>query len=271
MNPDIVSEWIELQARAAGAESLIIGMSGGVDSALVAGLCTRTKLKVVGVIMPCHSSADAMDRAKEVVEKFGIINHTVNLDESFKSIKDQLPAPTNVNFCEGALRSCLRAPVLDYVAKLYNGIIVGTGNKDEDEVTRYYQKRGDGAVDISPIAKIHKSGVYALAREIGVPESVLDARPSADLWGGEDHDDEKELGMTYIEIENAIRAAQKFSDGYVRDTHLIAAAENTNGREREILSKLAQMEKQTRHKTMIPVFLIEDEDLGVCSGASQNC
>lgn len=267
-----ISKWIEDQARSARASSLVVGVSGGVDSALVTGLCTRTSLPVIGVIMPCHSSWDAMERAHEVVSKFGVTSHVVHLDDAFQSITSQLPEPSHKNFCHGAMRSCLRAPTLDYVAKLYNGIIVGTGNKDEDEVTRYYQKRGDGAVDISPIAKLHKSQVYILAKEIGVPESVLRARPSADLWGGDEHDDESELGMTYDEIEKGIRSAQKFSESEsVRDIHLIMAAGHVQGREREVLLKLAEMEKNTRHKTMIPVFHINDANFSMRHGTGQDC
>lgn len=247
-----IASWIENKAREAGATSLIVGISGGVDSALVAGLCSMTSLPTWGVIMPCHSSSGAMVRAGEVIDKFKIKNHTIDLDEVFACITRQLPDPekSRVNFCQGALRSCLRAPVLDYVAKLYNGIIVGTGNRDEDEVTRYYQKRGDGAVDISPIAKLHKSQVYELAREIGVPESVRNARPSADLWNGLEHDDEDELGMTYREIEAGIKAAEKFSNGGdVSSTHLEqAAGEDCADRERVVLLKLAEMEKSSRHK-----------------------
>lgn len=257
---DDISSWIETKAREAGATSLIVGISGGVDSALVAGLCSITSMPVWGVIMPCHSSPDAMVRACEVIHKFKIKNHTIELDEVFACITQKLPDPekSRVNFCHGALRSCLRAPVLDYVAKLYNGIIVGTGNRDEDEVTRYYQKRGDGAVDISPIAKLHKSQVYDLAREIGVPDSVLNARPSADLWNGTVHDDEDELGMTYHEIEFGIKAAEKFSNGEdVSSTHLEQAArEDYTDRERVVLLKLAEMEKNSRHKanSNIPVL-----------------
>jgi NAD+ synthase len=257
MHANIISEWIENQAKEASATSLVVGVSGGVDSALVAALCSRTSLKVIGVVMPCHSSSSSIKRAMDVVQKFGVTFHKVELEKAFDSITSQLPYADDVKFCHGALRSCLRAPTLDYIAKLYNGIIVGTGNKDEDEVTRYYQKRGDGAVDISPIAKLHKSQVYALASELGVPESVLNARPSADLWGGEEHDDEEELGMTYDEIEKGIRTAQAFTnDENINDSHLVLAASSAKGRDRDVLLKLAEMEKRSRHKINIPVLKI---------------
>jgi NAD+ synthase len=251
-----ISTWIEKQAKIAGATSLIVGISGGVDSAVTAGLCKNTSLSTIGVLMPCHSSPESITRAQEVVDHFKIESHHVNLEDSFESIRKQLPDPDNVNFCQGALRSCLRAPTLDYVAKLYNGIIVGTGNRDEDEVTRYFQKRGDGAVDICPISKLHKSQVYALASELGVPKSVIDAVPSADLWGGEYQSDEQELGMTYADIEWGIKQAEKFLPEGVTEVSSrelkLAACE---GR-KDILLKLASMEEKSRHKMNpnLPVF-----------------
>lgn len=252
-----ISNWIENQAKCAGATSLIVGISGGVDSAVTAGLCSKTSLPTIGVIMPCQSSAESVSRALEVIEKFKINHHQVNLEGAFECITKQLPEPENVKFCQGALRSCLRAPTLDYVAKLYNGIIVGTGNRDEDEVTRYFQKRGDGSVDISPIAKLHKSQVYELAKELGVPKSVIDATPTADLWGGEHQSDEQELGMTYNDIEWGIKQAEKFLPDGVREVSSrelrLAACE---GDRKDILLKLADMEEKSRHKMNpnLPVF-----------------
>lgn len=253
------SKWIETRAKLAGAKSLIVGISGGVDSAVTAALCSKTSLQTIGVIMPCHSSPDAVSRAKEVVEKFNIKHFCVNLEDAFKSITSQLPEPENANFCQGALRSCLRAPTLDYASKLYNGIIVGTGNRDEDEVTRYFQKRGDGSVDICPIAKLHKSQVYALARELGVPQSVIDATPSADLWGGQYQSDEQELGMTYDDIEWGIKQAEKhLSPGTteVSSRELRAAALWEDGPSKDLLVRLADMEEKSRHKMNpnLPVF-----------------
>ena len=101
--------WIETQAKEAGAEALIVGISGGVDSAVTAAICSRTSLPVVGVIMPCQSSPNAILRAEEVVRVFNLKRHYVNLETSFESITSQLPEPMQKNTCHGALRS-LRAP-----------------------------------------------------------------------------------------------------------------------------------------------------------------
>lgn len=276
-----ISNWIKEQAKEAGATSLVVGISGGVDSALVAALCARTGMRTVGVRMPCQSSPSSLSRADEVIKKFNLKGATVDLAKSFSSISSQLDelradSTTPLNSSDGALRSCLRAPTLDYVSKLTNGIIIGTGNRDEDEVTRYFQKRGDGCVDISPIAKLHKSEVYELSAYLGVPKSVLLAVPTADLWGPDSgQEDEKELGLTYAEVERGIRLGQEKNRSFyhgcsyqvdlprsnVKSYDFLEAAKNTNNiKDIELLTKLAIMELKSRHKTDLPVCVPPELD-----------
>lgn len=276
---DFISGWIKEQAEGAHAKSLIVGISGGVDSALVAALCAKTGMLTVGVQMPCHSSPNSLARGQEVINAFKLQNfHTVNLEKAFDCIREQVanfwasgdltlndPKPTQEAVerfqgaeATGALRSCLRAPTLDFVGKIYQGIIVGTGNRDEDEVTRYFQKRGDGCVDISPIAKLHKSEVYELSKFLGVPQSVLDAKPSADLWGPDSgQEDEKQLGLTYDEIEWGIRYAEEQVDGTRYEHFAIASVSSVAERQASVLVKLAHMERSSRHK--------ENPNLPVCN------
>jgi len=262
-----IADWIKERARIAHATTLVVGVSGGVDSALVIALCKQTGVHTVGVMMPCHSSSHSLDRGKELLEKFWVPSHTVVLDEAHRTIAGQIcgeiPADHSLGLsaisreAQGALRSCLRAPTLDYVGKVYNGIIVGTGNRDEDEVTRYFQKRGDGCVDISPIAGLHKSEVYQLAKFLGVPSSILDATPTADLWGPDSgQTDEGQLGITYPEVEWGIRLADKF--GGTRKEHFYSALDNAGyndatgpdltDRQFHVLKTLGQMEAASRHK-----------------------
>lgn len=265
------ADWILKQAYKAQAESLVVGISGGVDSAVVAGLCAKTGRQTYGVIMPCHSSQSSIDRAEEVIKTFGITRVFVDLATAHASISSQVPFGGDyLKTGKSALRSCLRAPTLDYVAKLTKGIIVGTGNRDEDEVTRYFQKRGDGSVDISPIAKFHKSEIYQLSEVLGVPKSVIEATPSADLWGPDaGQEDEKELGLTYDEVEWGIQFAQRNSrlpttfTGGVTAAHFEAARALANrldipltDRQQYVLTKLQHMETMSRHKanTNLPVF-----------------
>lgn len=264
-----ITNWIADQAYFAHASSLVVGVSGGVDSAVVLALCMRTGYQTIGVVMPCHSTPSAMDRAHEVCDKFRSTRFKIDLSQIHDNIVHQVRSfpyvPEIGKDATGALSSCLRAPVLDFVAKFSKGIIVGTGNRDEDEVTRYFQKRGDGAVDISPIAKLHKDEVYELAEYLGVPKSVIEATPSADLWGPDGgQTDEGQLGMTYPEISEAIRTAGLFSKtGDVTCENLMQAANaEQNPRLAQVMRELAQMEISSRHKANpnLPVCPITDED-----------
>lgn len=269
-----IAAWIADRIEKAKAKTAVVGLSGGADSALVAILCKwAMKENVVVVKMPCHSSPSSLDRANELIEKFQLRAVEVKLDDAFDSISGQVNGfGEKGNGASGALRSCLRAPTLDFVAKLTNGLIIGTGNRDEDEMTRYFQKRGDGAVDCSPIAKLHKSEVYQLLRYCKCPQSIIDATPTADLWGPDSgQEDEKELGLTYPEVEWGIRvllddpakASFKFLVRQISHTlDPIRRAELTktlstyfNERQLHVLMTLTTMEENSRHKAeMPPVF-----------------
>ena len=253
-----ISDWIKERAEMAHAKTLVVGISGGVDSALVLALCKKTGMPVVGVMMPCHSSPSSLDRGKELLDQFQVLYHTVDLSGAHDLILNQI---ANQGFlgnveraksreAQGALRSCLRAPTLDFVGKVYDGIIVGTGNRDEDEVTRYFQKRGDGCVDISPIAQLHKSEVYQLARHLEIPQSILSATPTADLWGpNSGQTDEGQLGLTYDEVEWGIRLAEK--NGGTRKENFDLVLKKLPGleeRSKHVLRRLGTMEEISRHK-----------------------
>ncbi len=261
-----IRAWIKEQVLGAGATTAVVGISGGADSALVALLCKGIpEIRTVGVWMPANSSPSSLERARELDLKTGLHTITFDLGAAFSSFVEQAQAagiahPENreiPNSATGALRSCLRAPVLDFVGKLTNGIIVGTGNRDEDELTRYFQKRGDGSVDISPIAKLHKSEVYQLLKYLGCPQSIIDAVPTADLWGADaGQEDEKELGVTYAEVEWAIRendATQVITnDGWGPS---LTKFLSYTPRQIEVLQKVAKLEKASRHKASLPPVL----------------
>lgn len=259
------ARWIRFQAERANSTSLVLGISGGVDSAVTGALCVKTGLPTIGVIMPCHSSPESLSRAIEAIESLGMIRYFFNLEPAFDSIMNQTNETERPIFeskdIAGALRSCLRAPTLDFVAKRNQAIIVGTGNRDEDEVTRYFQKRGDGSVDICPIAKYHKSEIYQLASHLEVPESIIKATPTADLWGpNSGQEDEKELGLTYDEVEWGIQTAESYkqTEGPLREWHFqdVLRDLQLSNRQKTVLAKLADMEYRSRHKenSDLPVF-----------------
>ncbi len=264
--------WIKEKIEEAGAKTAVVGLSGGADSALVAILCQQVVPTFV-VKMPCHSSPSSLARADELIGAFPKLQPIrVDLIEAFQSIAHQVNATLghdSNNASDGALRSCLRAPTLDFVAKRVNGLIVGTGNRDEDEVTRYFQKRGDGCVDISPIAKLHKSEVYQLLTYLKCPKSIIDAIPSADLWGpNSGQEDEKELGLTYKEIEWAIGFNERseifdYDECNNYDSKPFPRAEllTLTPRQFEVLKKVAHLEKISRHKAELPpVFDIREDN-----------
>lgn len=279
---DHITDWIREYAKKAGVSTLVLGLSGGIDSALCALLCKRTGLPLVCVNMPCHSSSSAYDRAKAFADENHIQLLKVDLSAAHAVIADQLTVQAPFDWrskgSAGGLRSCLRAPTLSYVAHATNGLIVGTGNRSEDRITRYFQKFGDGCVDFSPIADLWKSEVNALfaflAAEAGNgkvgagSQAILDAKPSADLWGADSgQEDEKELGITYDEIEWADR--EDLENGIIFNDEKPEYNSDWSSytpREKVIVSTLHRMEKVSRHKQNLsmPVCYVHDPRLDLC-------
>lgn len=288
---DYIATWMKDYATKAGAKAFVLGLSGGIDSALCAQLCLRAGIPTVVVNMPCHSSSSAYDRAASFAKEIGLDLLKVDLSSAHAVIADQFavqaPHDWNSKGSAGALRSCLRAPTLSFLAHATNGIIVGTGNRSEDRITRYFQKFGDGCVDFSPIADLHKSEVYALFKFLAEEKTgsmgpgaaaIYNAKPSADLWGADSgQEDEKELGISYEEIEWADRedvATEEEHEGYIGQTITLPgivcydrAPElhpkwwNYTPRQQEIISKLHHMEKVSRHKMNpnMPVCIVHSE------------
>jgi NAD+ synthase len=267
-----ISNWIKTYANDAGIKALIVGLSGGIDSALIALLCKNTMIPTICVTMPCCSDVDTMDRANNFAIDFGLKTLNVYLETAYQSIRDQcggggydryFGAPNTLadHKTKGTLKSCLRAPVLSYMANAHRGLVVGTGNRSEDNLIRYYNKFGDGCADISPIGDLFKSEVYNLFAHVTInnganslmPESAMwiyNAKPTADLWGKhEKQTDEEELGITYDEIEWADRENTK-NDIIVDNADPVRHREwaRYTTRQREVIAKIHQMEKMSRHK-----------------------
>ncbi|MBM7855111.1 NAD+ synthase [Desulfohalotomaculum tongense] len=203
---DKLSAWLEAKLKESGTKSFIVGLSGGVDSAVVAGLCQRVRPNdTYGVIMPCHSNPDDAKYGRMVAEAFNIPVKEVVLDEVFDALVARLtdePYEKNKqNLAFANIKPRLRMTTLYFYASKYKGLVVGTGNKAEITVG-FYTKYGDGGCDLLPIANLVKAQVYELARYLGVPQPIIDKKPSAGLWHG--HDDEEEMGVTYRELDRYI-------------------------------------------------------------------
>lgn len=199
-------EWLREKALEANAKGLIVGLSGGIDSSVVAFLIKKAfPENSLGVIMPIHSQpADQLD-AEKLVEVTGIKHYVVDLSDDHTNIKNkvvgQLDGDINDRGADSNLRARLRMSTLYTFSNALNYLVVGTDNAAE-EMTGYFTKYGDGGVDVLPIARLTKREVYAWGEYLGVPESVLKRSPSAGLWEGQT--DEAEMGVTYDAIDDYI-------------------------------------------------------------------
>jgi len=186
--------------------SLIIGVSGGVDSAVSSTLAAKTGLKTIVVSMPIYQGEDQLKRANQHIDWLRNNYENVesneidltNLFDKFSELFSQQSGHALAN-----TRSRLRMVTLYHIASLNNGLVVGTGNKVEDFGIGFYTKYGDGGVDISPIADLLKSEVFKLADHLGIVSSIQKAKPTDGLWD-DDRSDEDQLGATYEELEWAM-------------------------------------------------------------------
>lgn len=279
---EMIVERMRAQARQAGVDRAEVDISGGIDSATVAALAVRAfgAGHVVGVYTSIHSSEDSRRRARLVAERFGFPLVELDLAPAYELIVEStrreferldLPFPDPGDPAQrtafGGFRSCLRAPVGRFVNRAFGGgIRQGTGNRDEDELIRFYQKGGDGEVDCNWIAGLFKSEVWQLAAHLGVPHDVIDATPSPDLWAvGERHTDEGELEeltgvpLTYTRpggplgtIEWASRENAK--NGCVTGAAAALPPEELGYGEAQsrVILALRRMERATRHKAEPP-------------------
>lgn len=201
-----LTHWIKEEIQKAGAQGAVIGLSGGIDSSVVAGLCKRAfPENVLGVIMPCYSHPQDAKDGKMVAETFSIPYEEVVLDEPFDWFVHRFTGEEyDIHSCEltvANIKPRLRMLTLYYMAAKHNYLVVGTSNKAEI-VVGHYTKYGDGAADILPLANLVKAQVKELAEELGVPQRIIDKAPSAGLWFG--HCDEQEMGVSYKDLDHYI-------------------------------------------------------------------
>ena len=223
-----ISNWIKEYAISLPftPPSLIIGVSGGIDSAVTSTLCAKTGFKTIAVSMPIkqnHSQHELSVRhLKWLQDKFtNVETITIELDEVFRSFELTM---TNFNnkLAFANSRSRLRMVTLYQIAQANNGIVVGTGNKVEDFGVGFYTKYGDGGVDISPIADCTKTDVWNIGKSLGVIDEIIEAAPTDGLWD-DSRNDESQLGLTYEQIEEAMtNSNSKYYDKYkkVREPNL---------------------------------------------------
>jgi NAD+ synthase len=199
--------WIRNQVKQARARGIVLGLSGGVDSSVVAALAKEAvgKNRLLALILPCHSQKQDLADARSVAKKLGIKTQTVDLSKIYDNFLKILPKANNL--ARMNLKPRLRMAILYYFANKLNYLVCGTGNKSE-LMAGYFTKHGDGATDILPIGYLLKRQVKVLAKELGIPKYIITKAPTAGLWPGQT--DEGEMGITYAELDNILeRLVQK--------------------------------------------------------------
>ncbi len=195
-----IVEWIKDIVRSSGAGGIVIGLSGGIDSAVAAALCKKAVgEKILALVIPCHSEPCALSDSERVTGAFGIKTEKVDLTAVYDLLVSVLPSSNK--FANANLKPRLRMTVLYHYAKMLNCLVAGTGNRTEIEIG-YFTKYGDGAADFMPLAGLLKRDVRSLACELGVPEEIINKPPTADLWKGQT--DEGEIGISYEELDDII-------------------------------------------------------------------
>ena len=204
-----ISNWIKdyVNAMPNKAESLVIGISGGIDSSVSSTLSAMTGLKTIVVSMPIKQKKTQHDLSLKhqqwLIKNFKNVEvHTLELDKLFETFKSSLSKFNNEHGMANS-RARLRMTTLYQVAAANKGIVVGTGNKIEDFGVGFYTKYGDGGVDISPIGDCKKTEVWELGRELKILDEIINAQPTDGLWD-DGRTDEDQLGLSYKELEEAI-------------------------------------------------------------------
>lgn len=249
---DYIVDWLKDYATNAGVNGFVVGVSGGIDSAVTSTLCAKTGLNVLVVEMPIHQAKSHVSRAHEHIaqlkQRFDNVSDTrTDLSPVFEEFKTEVFLDGDQSTIDMALantRARLRMTTLYYYAGLYKLLVAGTGNKVEDFGVGFYTKYGDGGVDLSPIADLLKSEVYALGDYLKVPESIMEAAPSDGLFG-DARSDEDQIGASYPELEWAMKMDDE------------GKTENDfEGREKEAFKIYKRYNNSNKHK-MIPIPICE--------------
>ena len=219
---NFIVNWIKNYTKSINKQpvSLIIGVSGGVDSALTSTLCAKTGLKTIAISMPIKQNSSQHDLSIKHLDWLknnfdNVQTLTIDLDKVFDSFSS-LMKDFNNTLAFANSRSRLRMITLYQVAQAKKGIVVGTGNKVEDFGVGFYTKYGDGGVDISPIADCTKSDVWNMGKLLGVINEIIEAAPTDGLWD-DSRNDESQLGLTYQQIEEAMEnPSSKFYNRYLK-------------------------------------------------------
>lgn len=247
-----INDWLIEYLKKSKCNGFVVGVSGGIDSALTSTLCARTGYPTLCIDMPILQSENEINRAENHIKwlkkNYNNVSHiTIDLNntfETFKSSVEKTENPNN-NLSLANSRSRLRMTTLYYFSGIHNYLVAGTGNKVEDFGVGFYTKYGDGGVDISPIADLTKTNVFEIASKLNVIDEILKAKPTDGLWD-DGRTDEDQIGATYSELEWAM--VQKDNN---------KTPDDFTGRDKEVLKILMKFNSQNSHKMdPIPIFKV---------------
>lgn len=222
--------WIKERVESAGCKGIVLGLSGGIDSAVVAALANKAfPSNVTGIIMPCHSNRQDEEHALLVAEALGIKTKKADLSSIFDKFLEELGDDDTQSLAVANIKPRLRMTTLYYYAQSNRYLVAGTGNKSEFTIG-YFTKHGDSGVDIFPISDFVKEEVRELARFLNIPEIIITKPPSAGLWEGQT--DEDEMGISYKQLDHYIQTGEA---------------------EDEIKEKIETMKRQSKHKKRFPL------------------
>ncbi len=236
-----IINWIKEKVNEARAKGIVIGLSGGIDSSIVAVLCKKAfPNNIQGVIIPCGSNPLDRKHAEMVAEKYSIPYEVVDLQDVFKTKvrlleKEEYNPEKHRGLAIANIKPRLRMTTLYYFANKFNYLVAGTDNKSEEKIG-YFTKYGDGGVDILPIVDLYKREVRELAKHLGIPEEIINKKPSAGLWEGQT--DEEEMEISYEELDEIL-------DGLDKNKIL-------SGVEPEKIEKVRKMVACSEHKRKMP-------------------
>lgn len=248
---EYITQWLSDYAKNAGSKGFVVGVSGGIDSAVTSTLCARTGMPVWALTMPIHQAQNQANRADEHLQwlcdhfeqvKVATFDLTPTYDAFHAGTADEHSDRKHLALAN--TRARFRMATLYYHATLHGALVAGTGNKVEDFGVGFYTKYGDGGVDLSPIADLMKTEVFEVARNLGIVDSIQQAAPTDGLWD-DDRTDEDQLGATYAELEWAMNALER------------QELADLTERQVEVMSIYKRLNRANRHKMEpIPVCTI---------------
>jgi len=253
-----IQDWIKSYVNENGVSTLVVGVSGGIDSAVVSTLCAETGIPTIVVGMPINSSPENTKLSDLQISLLSakydnVEGYYIDLSPVFESFKSHKAFDKRFNSELGFAntKSRLRMVSLYQIAASSGGIVIGTGNKVEDFGVGFYTKYGDGGVDISPIADLYKSEVRELGKLLGVPQDIINAEPTDGLWE-DNRVDETQIGSTYDELEWAMEyGMNKWSEQL-----------ELTEKEKTIHTTYANFNTKNKHKMVsIPIFDLKENNV----------